>query len=145
MAAYPVPKFCNRLAVQHDRVVVIDCGHAVAMHASRYHRLVDKHDFCGPKHLERVERLDDSGAFGFAGDPRPIFLGIHAAPLDDAEADVINVAVGHHVSHAAGIRRTSEKVEGKGVKPIGRMPDASWRPCVACLHCSPRPLSCRNV
>jgi hypothetical protein len=76
-------KVHDQLAVlQHDGVVIVDRGHAVAVHASRYGRLVDKCDFCGPKHLERVKRLDNSGAFSFVGDPRFIFLGIHAAPLD---------------------------------------------------------------
>jgi hypothetical protein len=36
--------------------------------------------------LECVKRLDNSGEFGFAGDPLLVFLGIHATPLDDVEA-----------------------------------------------------------
>ncbi len=89
-------------------MVVVGRGHALAMHASQYRHLVDKCDLCGPTCLERVEHLDGSGAIGFAGDPRLVFLGKHAAPLDDAEANVVDVAVGHRVSCAAGICRTSE-------------------------------------
>ncbi len=68
------------------------------MHASGYCRMVDNHVLCGTKRLECVKRLDDSGAFGFTGNPRLVFLSIHAALLDDVEADVGNVAVGHCVS-----------------------------------------------
>ncbi len=101
-------KVRDGLAVLHKGVVVVDHGHAVAMHASRYRRLVDKGDLHGPKRLECVKRLDDSGAFVFAGDPCLVFLGIHAAPLDDAEANVGNVAVGHRVSPATSICHTGE-------------------------------------
>ncbi len=78
------------------------------MHASGYRCLVDKRVLRSPKHHERVKRLADSGAFGFAGNPRLVFLVIHAALLDDAEADVDNVAVGHPVSRATSICHTNE-------------------------------------
>jgi hypothetical protein len=84
VAAYVALKFAIDLPYNTMELPVK--GHAVAMHASGYRRLVDKHDFCGTKRLECVKRLDNSGAFGFAGDPCLIFLGIHAALLDDAEA-----------------------------------------------------------
>jgi hypothetical protein len=101
-------KVCNQLAVRHNRVGIVDHSHALAMHASGYRHLVDKHNLCGPKRYERVKPLDNSGVFGFAGNPRLVFLGIHAAPLDDAEADVNDVTVGHRVSRATGICRTGE-------------------------------------
>ncbi len=102
-------KVCNQLTVQHNGVIVVDCGHALAVHASGYCLLlVVKHDFCGPKHLERVKRLDNSGAFSFADGSCLIFFDIHAAPLDEAKADIDNGAFGHCVSCAAGIRHTSE-------------------------------------
>jgi hypothetical protein len=78
------------------------------MHASRYRRLVDKRDLCGLNHLECVKCLDDSGAFGFVGNPCLAFLGIHAAPLDEAEANVNDVAVGHCVSSSTGTCHTGE-------------------------------------
>ncbi len=96
----------DRLTVQHNGVVVVDHGHAVAVHASRYCHLVDKHDFCSPKCLEPVKCLDDFEASGFTGNPCLVFLGIHAAPLDDAEANVDNVAVSLRVSRATGTCHT---------------------------------------
>ncbi len=101
-------KVHNRLAVRHNGVVVVDRSHAIAVHASGYRRPVDKRDLCGPKCLERVKCFNNSGAFGFAGDPCLVFLGTHAALLDDAEANVDDVAVGHKVSHATSIRPTGE-------------------------------------
>jgi hypothetical protein len=131
------PKVCNRLPVQDDRVLVVDGGHLIAMHACRDCRLVDERDLGGPKQLEGVEHFNNPGGDSYAGNPRLIFLGLQSASLDGAEANVDNVAVNHCVVNASRKRRAGEKAENKCIKAIGRMPIGGHLlpDCFAILDC----------
>ncbi len=73
------------------------------MHACRDGGLVHEGDLGSPKRFERVNRLDDAGADGLTSNPGFVFLTVHPALLDDAEANVNNVNVVHPVARAAGV------------------------------------------
>ncbi len=59
------------------------------------------------------------GADGLAGDPGLVFLAVHPALLDDAEANVNNVNIVHPEARAAGVRSSGEEAEDEGIEPIG--------------------------
>ncbi len=92
------------------------------MHACRDGGLVHKGDLGGPKCFEHVNHLIDAGADGLASDPGLVFLAVHPALLDDAEANVNCVDIIHPVALAAGIRSFNEEVEDEGIEPIGGVP-----------------------
>ncbi len=54
--------------------------------------------------------------------PSLVLLGIHAALLDYAEADVDNVAVGHREVVSSYKCCAGEEVKDKCVKTVGRIP-----------------------
>jgi hypothetical protein len=58
---------------------------------------------------------------GLACNPSLVLLSIHAAPLDYAEANVDNVAVGHCEVGASCEHRTNEEAEAKHVEIVGGM------------------------
>jgi hypothetical protein len=92
------------------------------MHACGDGGLVHEGDLGGPKHLERVNRLDDAGADCLTSNPGLVLFAVHPALLDDAEANVNNVDVVHPVASAAGVCSTGEEAEDEGIEPVGGMP-----------------------
>ncbi len=116
------PKVCNRLPVQYNGIVVVHGIYPVAIHACRDGGLVQEGDLGGPKRFECVDHLDDAGADGLASDPGLVFLAIHPASLDDAEAIVDDVDVVHPEARAAGVRSSGEEAEDEGIESIGRVP-----------------------
>ncbi len=116
------PEVGDCFAVRRHCVVVVDCGHSVAVRACGDRRLVDERDLVRPKRLERVKRFDDAGGGGRSGDPALVLLRVQAASLDDADSDVDDVAIDDRIPCGVGIRRAREEAEGEGVKTVAGMP-----------------------
>jgi hypothetical protein len=91
---------------------------------------VDQGDLCHLECFEGVKSFDDFGVNGLACDPSLVLLGIHAAPLDYAEAGVDNVAVGHREVGASCECRAGAEAENKCVKTVSRMPVGRHMPTV---------------
>ena len=54
-------------------------------------------------------------------DPIFLLLGLHSAALNDAQADVDDVAIPHGVSCSACVRRANEEAHREGLETFGRM------------------------
>ncbi len=107
------------------------------MHACGDGGLIHEGDLGGPKHLKRVNRLDDVGADCLTSDPGLVLFAIHPALLDDAEANVDDVNIVHPEARASGVHGTGEEAEDKGIKPVGGVPIGSHAlpVCLAILGC----------
>ena len=85
-------------------------------------RLVDECDRVGPILFEGVDRFGDRRSFVLAGDPPFVFLGVHPASLDDAQADVDDVMIVHRVAGRAHVGSANEEVSCEGFETVGGMP-----------------------
>jgi hypothetical protein len=84
--------------------------------------LVDQGDLRCLECFEEVKGFSNSWTDGLTCNPCLVLLGIHAAPVDYAEADVNNVVVGHHEVGASCKCRAGEEAEDKCVETVGKMP-----------------------
>ena len=55
-------------------------------------------------------------------DPIFVLLGVHPTSLDDAQADVDDVAIVHWVAGRARVGSTDEEASCEGLKTIGGIP-----------------------
>ena len=124
VAAYVGPKCASDLLYDaiDDRRVVVHGGHAIPMLHGWDRRLVDECDRVGPILFEGVDRFGDPRSFVLAGDPPFVFLGVHPASLDDAQADVDDVAIVHRVAGRARVGSTDEEASCEGLEAVGGMP-----------------------
>jgi len=76
--------------------------------------LVDKCDRVGPIFFEGVDHPDDQQAFVLMHDPIFVFLGVHPASFDDAQADVDDIVIVHWVACRACVGCTDEEAHCKG-------------------------------
>ncbi len=104
------------------QVVIVGGGHSIPVLTGGDSNLVDQDDLCRPECFEGVKSLVDSWTDGLACDPRLVLLGIHAAPLDYAEADDDDVVVGYCEVGASCKCLTCEEAEDECVETIGGMP-----------------------
>ncbi len=74
------------------------------------------------KIFEDLERFDDFGLEGLAGNPHFILFGIHSALVDDTQSNVDNVVVDHGVAGAASVGTAAEESQDKYLKTVGRLP-----------------------
>jgi hypothetical protein len=77
---------------------LVHSGHAVSMLQGWDSHLVDECNCVGPIFLEGVDHLDNQQDRIFAQDPFFLLIGIHPTVLDDAQADVNDVAIIHWVA-----------------------------------------------
>ena len=97
-------------------------GHVVPMLQGWGSCLVDECDCVGPILFEGVDRLGDRQGFILARDPIFVFLGVHPAAFDYAQADVDDVAIVHRVACRACVGCSDEEVRREGLESVGGMP-----------------------
>jgi hypothetical protein len=115
-------KVCKRFTVQCDQRVVVHGGHAIPMLRGWDRRLVDECDRVDPILFEGVDHLGDWRSFILVGNPTFVFLGGHPSSLDDAQADVDDVAIVHWVAGRTRVGSTDEEASCEGLKAVGGMP-----------------------
>ncbi len=84
--------------------------------------MVDERDHSGQVLLEGVNRLNNWQGLALARYPVFVLFGVHSASINDAQADVNDIALAHWVSHRAHIRWANEEACCKELKAIGGMP-----------------------
>ncbi len=88
-------------------------------------RLVDECNRVGPILFEGVDRFGDRRSFVLAGDPPFVFLRVHPASLDDAQADVDDVAIVHRVAGRARVGSADKEASCEGLETVEGMPVGS--------------------
>jgi hypothetical protein len=107
--------------IQHDQHIVVHGSYTISMLQGCNSSLVDECNHVGPIFLEGVNHLDDWWDHVLMQDPTFVLLGVHSTVLDDAQADVNDVAVVHWVACSACVGSTDEEAHCKGLKTFGGM------------------------
>jgi hypothetical protein len=125
------------VSVQHNRCIIVHDSHTVSMLQDQDSCLVDKCNHISPIFFEGVDHLDGRWDHVFAQDPTFVLLGIHSIALDDAQANVDDVAVVHRVVCSTCIRSAYEEAHCKGLETFGGMPGGSYSLpiCLAMFGC----------
>ncbi len=91
-------KVCKQVTIQCNQGIVIHGGHTLFMLQGRDCSLVDECNCVGLIFLEGVKSLNDRWDHLLARDPIFVLLGIHPTALDDAQANVDDIAAIHWVA-----------------------------------------------
>jgi hypothetical protein len=115
-------KVHKQVTIQCNQQVVIHSGHTLSMLQGRDSRLVDECNCVGPIFHEGVNRLDDWWDRVLAQDPFFVLLGVHSTALDDAQANVDDVAVVYWVACSTRVGSTNEEAHCEGLETFRGMP-----------------------
>ena len=133
----------ERFAVGCDRRIIVHGGHVVSMLKGWGSCLVDECDCLGTIFFEGIDHFSDGRGLVLAGDPNFVFFGVHSTSVDDAQANVDDIAIIHRVASHDCVGCANKEARCEGLKAV-RGSDASWRPFIADSLRNLQSLFCRT-